>query len=183
MASRPRFLRRFHWVRGAIAAARASHLTCILLLAGSVHGLDPQKYVTQYLHTSWRIQDGSVPRGMGSITQEIGTLSIPAAVDHWDRERDGWLCGDRAPRADYDRQYPVGGCVSRGVGIGTVVGMMLITLTMGSTFAYGGKRIAMLGKHFASAAGAISVTFGLFNAYQIGFVDGLFRAQAHWIPR
>jgi cytochrome c biogenesis protein CcdA len=68
-------------------------------------------------------------------------------------------------------------------GLGTVMGMMLITLTMGSTFAYGGRRIAMVGKHFASVAGAVSVAFGLFVTYQIGFVDGLFRAQAHWIPR
>lgn len=68
-------------------------------------------------------------------------------------------------------------------GLGTVMGMMLITLTMGSTFAYGGRRIAIVGKHFASVAGAVSVAFGLFVTYQIGFVDGLFRAQAHWIPR
>ena len=68
-------------------------------------------------------------------------------------------------------------------GLGTVMGMMLITLTMGSTFAYGGPRIAMVGKHFASVAGAVSVAFGLFVTYQIGFVDGLFRAQAQWIPR
>lgn len=68
-------------------------------------------------------------------------------------------------------------------GVGTVIGMMLITLTMGSTFAYGGKRIAAVGKHFASVAGAVSVVFGLFVTYHIGFVDGLFRAQAHWIPR
>ena len=68
-------------------------------------------------------------------------------------------------------------------GIGTVMGMMLITLTMGSTLAYAGTRIAPVGRHFASVAGLISVVLGLFIAYQIGFVDGLFRAQAHWIPR
>ena len=68
-------------------------------------------------------------------------------------------------------------------GIGTVMGMMLITLTMGSSFSYAGRRIAAVGRHFASVAGVISVALGLFIAYQIGFVDGLFRAQAHWIPR
>jgi high-affinity nickel-transport protein len=68
-------------------------------------------------------------------------------------------------------------------GIGTVLGMMLITLSMGSTFAYAGRRIAFAGRHFTSVAGALSVALGLLTTYQIGFVDGLFRAQAHWIPR
>jgi ABC-type nickel/cobalt efflux system permease component RcnA len=68
-------------------------------------------------------------------------------------------------------------------GIGTVLGMMLITLTMGSTFTYAKKRLVSAGRSFGWVAGAISVAFGLFITYQIGFVDGLFRAQAHWIPR
>ena len=68
-------------------------------------------------------------------------------------------------------------------GIGTVMGMMLITLTLGSSFSYAGRRIAAVGRHFAWVAGVISVALGLLIAYQIGFVDGLFRAQAHWIPR
>ena len=55
--------------RVTITAALACHLTSILLLAGSVHALDPNKRITQYLHTSWRIQDGSVPAGMLSIAQ------------------------------------------------------------------------------------------------------------------
>jgi ABC-type nickel/cobalt efflux system permease component RcnA len=67
-------------------------------------------------------------------------------------------------------------------GIGTVLGMMLITLTLGSTFAYGQKRFAGIGRHFGVAAGLISLAFGLFIAYQIGFVDGLFTPHAHWTP-
>jgi len=47
-----------------------------------------------------------------------------------------------------------------------------------SNFAYAGRRIATGGKHFALDAGAISVAFGLFITYQIGFVDGLFCAEA-----
>jgi len=68
-------------------------------------------------------------------------------------------------------------------GLGTVVGMMLITLSMGSTFLYAQKRFSSVGRHVGWVAGAISVAFGIFIAYQIGFVDGLFRAHAHWIPR
>ena len=68
-------------------------------------------------------------------------------------------------------------------GIGTILGMMLITLTIGSTFAYGQKRFARIGRHFGLAAGFISLAFGLFIAYEIGFVNGLFTSHAHWLPR
>ena len=68
-------------------------------------------------------------------------------------------------------------------GIGTVLGMVLITLTIGSTFAYGQRRFAKIGHYFGWAAGLISVAFGLFIAYHTGFVDGLFTSHAHWIPR
>ena len=68
-------------------------------------------------------------------------------------------------------------------GLGTVLGMMLITLTIGSTFAYGQRRFARIGQHMGVAAGIVSLVFGLFIAYQIGFVDGLFTGQPHWTPR
>jgi ABC-type nickel/cobalt efflux system permease component RcnA len=68
-------------------------------------------------------------------------------------------------------------------GIGTIMGMMLITLTVGSTFVYGQARFTRIGRHFAVAAGLISLAFGLFIAYQIGFVDGLFTAHPHWTPQ
>jgi ABC-type nickel/cobalt efflux system permease component RcnA len=68
-------------------------------------------------------------------------------------------------------------------GIGTILGMMLITLTIGSTFAYGQKRFARIGRQFSVAAGLISVAFGMFIAYEIGFVHGLFTSHAHWVPR
>lgn len=69
MASRRWFLLRVGWPRTTAAAALACHLTCIFLLACTVHALDPNKHLTQYIHTSWRIQDGSLPAGMFSITQ------------------------------------------------------------------------------------------------------------------
>ncbi|HET7871603.1 MAG TPA: high-affinity nickel-transport family protein, partial [Terriglobales bacterium] len=68
-------------------------------------------------------------------------------------------------------------------GIGTVLGMMLITMAIGSTFVYGQRRFALLGRHFGLAAGLISIAFGLFIAYQVGFADGLFTGQPHWVPR
>jgi high-affinity nickel permease len=68
-------------------------------------------------------------------------------------------------------------------GLGTILGMILITTLIGSTLAYGNKRFLRVGRHFGWAAGLISVGFGLFIAYQIGLVEGLFTAHAHWIPR
>ncbi len=68
-------------------------------------------------------------------------------------------------------------------GVGTILGMMLITLTIGTTFAYGQKRFASVGRHFRLAAGLISLAFGVFIAYQIGFVNGLFTGNVTWVPR
>jgi high-affinity nickel permease len=67
-------------------------------------------------------------------------------------------------------------------GIGTILGMMLITLMLGSSFTYAQRRFARVGRHFGWAAGAISVAFGLFIAYQIGFVNGLFSGHPRWMP-
>src|SRR5271157_5417397 len=71
MTSRQPLLLRVSWSRTTTAAALACHLTCILLLAGSVYALDPNKRLTQYMHTSWRIQDGSAPVGIEAISQTL----------------------------------------------------------------------------------------------------------------
>src|SRR5208283_1454869 len=69
IASRRSLLFRFKRACAAIAVMLGWCLTCVLLLAGAVHALDPNKRLTQYMHTSWRVQDGSLPAGMFSITQ------------------------------------------------------------------------------------------------------------------
>jgi signal transduction histidine kinase/ligand-binding sensor domain-containing protein len=84
---RPRLLR-FKWLRTTIAATLAACLACVLLLAGTVHALDRNKRITQYIHTSWRTQDGSMPAGMFSITQTsdgfLWLLSLPGDVYRFD---------------------------------------------------------------------------------------------------
>ena len=47
-ASRRPLLLGFKWVRAAFAATVGSCLICMLLLAGVVHGLDPNKRLAQY---------------------------------------------------------------------------------------------------------------------------------------
>ncbi len=71
IVSRRSLLLRFKRPRPTIAATLGSCLTCVLLLAGTVHALDPNKRLTQYMHTSWRIQDGSAPAGIEAIAQTL----------------------------------------------------------------------------------------------------------------
>ena len=68
-ASRRPLPLRFNRPSATIVARLFSYLTCVLLLAGSAYALDSNKRLTQYIHTAWRTQDGSLPAGMFSITQ------------------------------------------------------------------------------------------------------------------
>jgi high-affinity nickel permease len=61
-------------------------------------------------------------------------------------------------------------------GLGTIVGMMLMTMVISLPFGW----ISPRGLRVAS--GAISLAFGLFIAYRIGIVDGLFTSHPHWTP-
>ena len=85
--SRP-FLLRLNAALGAIAATLACCFTCVLLLAGPAHGLDPNKRITQYIHTSWRVQDGSAPAGMHEIKQTsdgfLWFVSVPGDLYRFD---------------------------------------------------------------------------------------------------
>jgi ABC-type nickel/cobalt efflux system permease component RcnA len=67
-------------------------------------------------------------------------------------------------------------------GIGTIAGMMLITGAMVLPFAYAGKRFGRLSDGLRIASGVISLGFGLFLVYQIGFVSGLFSSHPQWTP-
>jgi ABC-type nickel/cobalt efflux system permease component RcnA len=68
-------------------------------------------------------------------------------------------------------------------GAGTIAGMMLITGAIALPFAYTGRRFSQLNHAFRIASGVISLGFGLFIAYRIGIVDGLFTSHPHWIPQ
>jgi high-affinity nickel-transport protein len=62
-------------------------------------------------------------------------------------------------------------------GIGTIAGMMMITVAMAAQLA------EFAGRGLRIASGALSLGFGLFLIYQIGFVGGLFTAHPVWTPR
>lgn len=57
-------------------------------------------------------------------------------------------------------------------GLGTIAGMLLITAAIAVPVSYS-TRFRGLHRHLGTAAGLLSLGFGLFLVYQIGFVDGL----------
>jgi high-affinity nickel permease len=67
-------------------------------------------------------------------------------------------------------------------GLGTIAGMMLITMIIGAPFAYSGKRFVPFNRGLGLASGLVSIAFGLFITFQVGFTDGLFTAHPHWTP-
>ena len=59
-------------------------------------------------------------------------------------------------------------------GLGTIAGMMLITAAIAMPIAYSAQRFQFVDRWIAATAGGLSLVFGAFLVYQIGFVDGLF---------
>jgi len=68
-------------------------------------------------------------------------------------------------------------------GTGTVAGMMLITAAIAVPFKFSESRFARLNRGLGMASGLVSLAFGLFIVYQMGFVNGLFTHNPNWIPR
>jgi High-affinity nickel-transport protein len=67
-------------------------------------------------------------------------------------------------------------------GLGTIAGMMLITVALALPFSYAGTRFGWLNRGLIVGSGVLSFCFGLYISYQIGFVDGLFTRHPHWSP-
>ena len=67
-------------------------------------------------------------------------------------------------------------------GVGTILGMMLITLSIASTLRYAGSRFRRFNRNLAMASGLLSVAFGVFLSYQICVTQALFSAHPHWSP-
>ncbi|HKW19076.1 MAG TPA: hypothetical protein VJO35_16335 [Terriglobales bacterium] len=67
-------------------------------------------------------------------------------------------------------------------GIGTIAGMMVITMSIASTFHFVRGRQKFL-QQLAMASGVLSLGFGAFVAYHIIAVNGLLSAHPRWVPQ
>ena len=100
---------RFNWPSATIVVTLGSCLTCVLLLAGTVHALDPNKRVTQYIHTSWRARDATSAYGIAQTSD--GFL--------WFTSGD-MMTFDGLRFTSWDGP-PNGGSITKGAGFGQIV--------------------------------------------------------------
>jgi high-affinity nickel-transport protein len=68
-------------------------------------------------------------------------------------------------------------------GVGTIAGMMVITVAMASALNYAGSRSQWINRRLSLATGFLSVAFGLFLVYEMGFHHGLFTSHPVWTPQ
>jgi len=68
-------------------------------------------------------------------------------------------------------------------GVGTMIGMMVMTAAMAVPLTFAGDRFGRFSKYLATASGMVSVCFGTFLVYQLGFLGGLFTSHPQWTPR
>jgi high-affinity nickel permease len=68
-------------------------------------------------------------------------------------------------------------------GIGTVLGMVLITTAIGWPLVYSSRYVSSAGQIVRTISGIVSLSFGLLLVYELGVVQGLFSAHPRWIPR
>ncbi len=68
-------------------------------------------------------------------------------------------------------------------GVGTIAGMMVITMSLASTLKVVGVGSQKVSRRLAMASGLLSLVFGCLVVYQVGFVNGLFTNNPLWTPR
>jgi ABC-type nickel/cobalt efflux system permease component RcnA len=65
---------------------------------------------------------------------------------------------------------------------GVAAGMAILTTVIGLPFMVSRARSERINRYLTVGSGILSLAFGLFLAYQIGIVDGLFTGNFHWEP-
>jgi high-affinity nickel-transport protein len=68
-------------------------------------------------------------------------------------------------------------------GVGTMLGMMAMTAAMSVPMTYAGDRMPRVSRYLGVASGLVSVCFGSFLVYQLGYLGGLFTSHPHWTPQ
>lgn len=67
-------------------------------------------------------------------------------------------------------------------GIGTAIGMVTLTTVIGFPVIHSAKKYAHIDRWITGASGLLSIIFGLYLAYHIAVVGGLFRASPNGNP-
>jgi sulfite exporter TauE/SafE len=67
-------------------------------------------------------------------------------------------------------------------GLGTVAGMILITLLIATPIVWSQRRFSRWNQGITFVSGLISLSFGFVLTYQIAIVDGLFSNHPRWTP-
>jgi sulfite exporter TauE/SafE len=68
-------------------------------------------------------------------------------------------------------------------GLGTVAGMMLTTAVLAVPFKFSERRFVRLNRGLGLVSGLVSLAFGLFVVYQMGYMSGLLTHNPNWVPR
>jgi hypothetical protein len=66
--------------------------------------------------------------------------------------------------------------------LGVSAGMAVLTTVIGLPFLVSRARSQRINRWLTVGSGALSLAFGIYLGYQIGFVDGLFTGHFHWTP-
>jgi High-affinity nickel-transport protein len=67
-------------------------------------------------------------------------------------------------------------------GLGTIAGMMLITTLIAAPLVLGKTKFSGWDRAMSIGSGLLSVCFGIFISYRMGFVEGLFTSHPRWTP-
>lgn len=68
-------------------------------------------------------------------------------------------------------------------GAGTMIGMMFMTAAIAAPLTFAGDRFTRMSRYLGAASGMVSLCFGSFLVYQLGFIGGLFTSNPQWTPR
>ena len=66
--------------------------------------------------------------------------------------------------------------------VGVAAGMAVLTTVIGLPFWVARARSEQINRWLTIGSGVLSLAFGLYLGYQIGFVDGLFTGEFNWEP-
>lgn len=157
---------------GAMAVMRVLRRRSGLHIHRHLHQHDPegQAHVHIHFHDGQTKHEGTPPSHSHTIAQ-IGLKPVLVGAMHG-------LAGSAALTLLVLTQIP---SVSLGLlylgvfGVGSTVGMLLMSGVIGLPFAFSAKRISSLHYGLQTIAGALSIAFGLWYAYDAGIANHLWR--------